>query len=445
MQQRHSYRCIDISLFSLKKTQRTSCTPKLICGCVLRLFIFTVILTAVVQYFRMNKQFWNYRKISRIFSFVDKVDAGETSHSPIEFWRNTANMVDCVQTWSRTARIHPGSIRFQDWDYHYNKSGCPVYPIPKEGVIFHMLRIGAWRPFLCVTIDAFLATQNLKAGHRIFFWYTEEVPQDIYNRYALFPKHLEFRYLNATKEAEGTCMEHMREFSDAKYAAALSLPITTRSDLIRQLLMSKYGGGWIDTDAIPMRNLEPMLRTGPFAQSLGKADWNNHLLYYGPKEAGIAEKMMNIACQMPYNKTEFYIKYKERPIQWDWLYNDGLHKIAVNQGVGITQFPVCYTDGRFWTLANQKPLHPCDENEMRRLPVAIPMQLRQLFTWHARLNQFEDSCIFFRKDQGGQPQNITVAHLVWSRAQTLIERGTIGFGQPLFSGPSTLEHIDEMN
>lgn len=374
-----------------------------------------------------------------ILSFYNKFNSMTIKQAEIQFWNKIKNPIHCISKWITKIDMYPGSRKFQDWDIYFSNSSCPKYPIPKEGVIFHFLHVGKWRPALEVAIDAFLATQNLNAGHRIYYWYVEAIPKQVTQRYQRFKNSIQFRYFNSTEEIRGTCLEHKREFIDDKYAADLSFPIQTRSDMIRQLLMSKYGGAWLDTDAVPLRNLEPMLRIGPFAQGTGNNHWNNHFLYYGPKESGIAKKMLDIICEMPYNKTAFYLKFDERPNLWYWLYNDGLHKIAVNRGIGISYFPVCFTDGRFWNCKKQRSLHPCQDNGMLRLPTKTPIQLQQLFVWHGRIVQFNDSCLSY-----SQLPNITVSTLIWLRAQSLIKKNMIGNGQTLFPSSFRLKTIDDL-
>jgi mannosyltransferase OCH1-like enzyme len=57
----------------------------------------------------------------------------------------------------------------------------------------------------------------------------------------------------------------MREWTDEEYRKEIHMPIQTRSDLIRLLLLSKYGGMWLDADSIPLRDFTPLIRAGPVA------------------------------------------------------------------------------------------------------------------------------------------------------------------------------------
>lgn len=94
----------------------------------------------------------------------------------------------------------------------------------------------------------------------------------------------------------------MREWTDPEYAKEVGVPITTKSDLVRLLLLKKYGGVWLDgalrlvsslcvltsksgrssaddllaffsffsflpfldtADTVPLRDLAPLARIGP--------------------------------------------------------------------------------------------------------------------------------------------------------------------------------------
>lgn len=61
----------------------------------------------------------------------------------------------------------------------------------------------------------------------------------------------------------------MREWTDPEYREELKMPVSTRSDLIRLLLLSKFGGIWLDADSVPLRDFTPLVRGGPVAPSYG--------------------------------------------------------------------------------------------------------------------------------------------------------------------------------
>jgi hypothetical protein len=180
-------------------------------------------------------------------------------------WGQTNTPYNCISDWVEREKIYPVSAKFTDWENTFIKSGCPIYPIPKGGVLFHQFWSGKWRPFNVVNIEAWLATQRLGDGHRLIYWYDNgEPPKSVLNQFRSYADYVEFRKFDRVKEAEGTCVADMPEW-DPVYQKANKMQVATVSDITRNLLLAKYGGVWLDSDTIPMRDLTPLLRSGPSA------------------------------------------------------------------------------------------------------------------------------------------------------------------------------------
>ncbi len=180
----------------------------------------------------------------------------------------------CVTEWIDRDRVSPISTKFTDWEFAYLDSGCPVYPIPRGGLLFHQYWSGKWRPFNEVSIEAWLATQRLGDGHRLIYWFDNgEVPNSVLRKYATgrFADYVEFRKLNRTEEARGTCVANMPEWTSEEYRIANSMKLVSLADITRNLLLAKYGGVWIDSDTIPMRDLTPLIRSGPSAGGVSRS------------------------------------------------------------------------------------------------------------------------------------------------------------------------------
>lgn len=101
------------------------------------------------------------------------------------------------------------------------------------------------------------------------YWYNDGGPPDsVRRRFQPFSDFIEFRELDATKEAVGTCVADMPEWNSPAYRETNDMKLVALSDIIRNLLLSKYGGVWLDADTIPLRDLTPMIRSGPSACSV---------------------------------------------------------------------------------------------------------------------------------------------------------------------------------
>ena len=120
---------------------------------------------------------------------------------------------------------------------------------------------------IALTMDAWLATQRLQDGHQLIFWY-DELPSMLVDRYTKYADFVQFRPFDAAGEAAGTCLASMREYTDEAYRNEVEMATQTKSDLVRVLLLEKYGGVWLDTDSIPMRDFTPILRIGSFSPAV---------------------------------------------------------------------------------------------------------------------------------------------------------------------------------
>jgi hypothetical protein len=182
-------------------------------------------------------------------------------------WGKTQSNPHCIEGWTRREKLHTGSLKLQEWESLFPTSSCPVYPIPREGMFFHQYWTGPWRAFNEISIEAFLGTQRLGDGHRLIYWYENGgPPEDVRARWTGNERgqYVLFRELDRTEEAKGYCVENMPEWNDRN----VNLPYTAKSDLVRNFLLAKYGGIWLGADTIPLRDLTPVIRSGPVAPSV---------------------------------------------------------------------------------------------------------------------------------------------------------------------------------
>ena len=94
------------------------------------------------------------------------------------------------------------------------ESGCPVYPLVAGGHIFHVYWGGRSFPLANILpIESFLATQDLDAGHRLWFWHDAATPppSDIVERFSgpdsPYRNYVSFRAFVPADEVRGTCYE----------------------------------------------------------------------------------------------------------------------------------------------------------------------------------------------------------------------------------------------
>ena len=117
---------------------------------------------------------------------------------------------------------------------------------------------------IAATLDSFVVTQNL-SNTQLLFWFLERPPRGsptfdaLETRFErLAPGAIEFREANITELASGTCVASTPEL----WTTRGSIPLQTKSDVFRLLVLHKYGGIWIDTDTILLRDVTAVWEYG---------------------------------------------------------------------------------------------------------------------------------------------------------------------------------------
>ena len=311
-------------------------------------------------------------------------------------WGPGVNPPRCSWDYIIQHNITTLSPEILDWEEAYLDSGCPVFPVPDEGLIFHLYWHGPWRPQNDFTIEAFLATQRLGDGHRIIFWHDDGGPPESTRKYfQIYSDYVEFREVDIFAESHGTCLELMREWSDVHYRDAMNMPIQTLSDIFRVLILARFGGIWMDADLILLRDLTSVIRMGPAVIGMPDGPYTNAIIIHGPAYGGVGEKVLSVVCRIPYNQTEFHRMWPSNkgPSQWFWLYNSELASICEYlENCGIGRLPAMWTDGMYWGSRGQPMIAPCVQED-KFGGGTFPLKFRGLFTAHLRLDNEKDSCI----------------------------------------------------
>ncbi|GAA5926530.1 uncharacterized protein JCM15063_000301 [Sporobolomyces koalae] len=345
-------------------------------------------------------------------------------------WDLPLRDVDCVRKYAGGGEVNRNSSVLADLEERIVESGCPVFPVPDAGLITHLFWAGKWRTAShALTLDAWLATQSF-ATSSLIWWYEGDGPSEDFAAKYTGPaspyRHVvSFRRFDEAL-ADGTCLTDMREWNDPAYRKEKNLPIPTRSDLIRLLLLSKFGGIWLDADSVPMRDFTPLIRAGPVAPSYG-GTINNNFLLYGPAWSGVGDRVLSLACKMPYDKEQMQELYPELDMgdHFYWLYNEGVHKLCRTEGCGVGDMALQLIDGMFWTGQAYKP---CEAGKYAG-NAALPPQVHGPFTWHARMTQHADDDSCYSRESG------TLLSAVKARIDGLLAHSRLHEGRDLFPGP----------
>ncbi|GAA5834270.1 hypothetical protein JCM3766R1_004507 [Sporobolomyces carnicolor] len=345
-------------------------------------------------------------------------------------WDIPIRDINCVRNFSGGGEVNHNSSFLADLGERIVESGCPVFPVPDAGLITHLFWAGTWRPGSHgLTLDAWLATQPFETSSLIW-WYEGDGPSpEFVAKYAgpdsPYRNVVSFRRFDDAL-AEGTCLTQMREWMDDDYRKSINMPIQTRSDLIRLLLLSKYGGIWLDADSVPLRDFTPLIRAGPVAPTFQNTI-NNNFLLYGPAWSGIGDRVLSLACQMPYDELAIKEKYPDLDMGnlFYWLYNMGVHKLCQTRGCGVGNLAMQLIDGMAWT---GQVFMPCERG---RYPSGspLPSNLHGPFAWHARMTAIPDN------DYCYQRESATLLSAVIARIQGVLAHTRIDEGRDLFPGP----------
>lgn len=184
--------------------------------------------------------------------------------------------------------------------------GCPVYPLPDEGLIVrisllltnrrslvlserrsaqtHLFWSGRkWRtPTFSLTTDSWLATQpsspSSTSPNRLIWWYETPPPSTFISHYTSpsspYRSIVEFRQFDESL-SEGTCLDEMREWKDLSYRREVEMPSMTRRDLVRLLILQRFGGVFADVDIVFLRDLKEVVRAGPgvIVEKVSRFSW----------------------------------------------------------------------------------------------------------------------------------------------------------------------------
>ncbi|GAA5921001.1 hypothetical protein JCM1841_003251 [Sporobolomyces salmonicolor] len=327
--------------------------------------------------------------------------------------------------------IDRNSSLLADWNNGIASSGCPIYPIPDAGLITHLFWSGRWRPTSHgLTTDAWLATQRLGAGNQLIWWYEGDGPDEAFlERYTSptspYRKYVSFRKFEDSL-AEGTCLTNMREWADKEYQQEIHFPVSTRSDLIRLLLLSKYGGIWLDADSVPLRDFTPLIRSGPAVPTDG-GTINNNVLIYGPTWSGVGQRVLELACQMPYNVTTVKERFPDFQM-WEpsyWLYNAGVSRLCRTRDCGLGHIPIAWVDMMYWSPSGVAPCeaHAYDPNK------PLPATVHGPFAYHSRMTKHSDGDPCYNAESG------TLISAIKKRIETRLATVPLTIGGDLFPGP----------
>mmetsp|Transcript_20387 Transcript_20387/g.52972 ORF Transcript_20387/g.52972 Transcript_20387/m.52972 type:complete len:701 (-) Transcript_20387:1072-3174(-) len=243
-----------------------------------------------------------------------------------------------------------------DFDGWASRTGCGRAPTSDEKLTLHMAWAGRWNDAfagdIAATLDSFVVTQDLSRT-QLIFWFLEPFPTASASFTALTDRFsgtdtlgrgaVEFRRADLDALARGTCVEHTPRL----WRTFGSIPLQTKSDVFRMVVLHQHGGIWIDTDTILLRDVAPIWEWGgefggKFAMTL---KYNNAFLGLR-QNSTLSRELLGLICRFPKidgRRAEYCAEVGE-PCHSEWWYNHGPQQWAVRNKLGLVVFPIALFD-----------------------------------------------------------------------------------------------------
>jgi hypothetical protein len=168
------------------------------------------------------------------------------------------------------------------------------YQYPDEITNFHIYtEVKNEKELEC--IKSYFATQNLKKT-KLILWSDYDISD---NPHIIpYKDYIDFRVYDPIKEAKGTPIED--EYEKLK---ATDTKHYLQSDLLRLLVLHKYGGVWVDMDIIFLRDFKPILDQEYMYQWGSETDYANQgacaTVLSVKKESEFSIKLLEVLKTMP--------------------------------------------------------------------------------------------------------------------------------------------------
>eukprot|EP00041_Stephanoeca_diplocostata_P024867 m.640383 g.640383 ORF g.640383 m.640383 type:complete len:665 (-) comp22621_c0_seq1:127-2121(-) len=357
-------------------------------------FFFLHILATTTSNNIMYLNFDGYRNAGDAMASyrADLSDSAHKSEKSMNHMHNFGNVMErrnCVQSYileefgydQVSTFLTPGCDRAAIWDFdRWASRRCSTEPLasernlndpvessvhetaaPRHTLLIHTAWIGSITGIfqeICALIDSFLLTHDVEDGKAKFTLWLFEVPRDdvhlgtlkaLYN----FTASVRFLFGSEHDLARGTCLQGNTDYLNVTVSAQdrhkkLSnvMGPKEKADMLRLLILHKYGGLWVDTDSIILRNLQNVLEYfGEFAAKVTMAPYYNNNVLGLRRGSDTALKLIDYVCMTPYSRdTRRYCSIVGAPCYPKWYWNHGVIQMAVRDRLPLVIIPWSYTD-----------------------------------------------------------------------------------------------------
>lgn len=340
-------------------------------------FLLLTVLTICSTYFlNLSNQFINKQQLT-VSSFISSEPPSiHQNVTSLPNGKKRCALIDCDKNknWMEDCELI---------DYHYSK--------PHNTLYYHVYWKGEVHWMLPLLIKSYLVTQQLNIS-KLIVWSPlslEEEPnkKDRVHDQSLkreplnelqelrdkFPDNIELRVFEREELIKGTCMEKNEVFNQFLKSMRPQL----ESDVVRVLLLNRFGGVWMDSDILLMKDLMNLISAArEFSTHLGGNTMNNHILHIN-RNSGTGKKLTEALCGMIQPNPPV------KPSVPSWILNDALslycNKILKCELTGVHR---CLTDPQ-WLYGFPSCRQPSNLSEAYQ-------KLSAAFVLHHRLDDCKD-------------------------------------------------------
>lgn len=165
---------------------------------------------------------------------------------------------------------------------------------------------------------------------------------------------VEFKQADLFALAKGTCLAGRADYLSQEVPANWhpsnhsTMGPKEKADMVRMMILHKYGGVWVDTDTIILRDLRPLAEwLGEFAAKVTLSAYYNNNVLGIRKKSPVAKKMLDYICQTPFtgrSNAQEYCQVVGTPCYPKWWWNHGIIQMAVRNSIGLSIVPWSFTD-----------------------------------------------------------------------------------------------------
>lgn len=292
--------------------------------------------------------------------------------------------------------------------------------------------------WLMLTLKAWLITQDLERSVLTFWTSADDVQQ--YKEYLQkvksttkeingstpftlfedpdYSQYIEMKVFNYDEEIKATPLElstYWRNWTavagDIGPKAALNAaPSVPLSDIVRSILLHNYGGIWLDTDAVPLRDLYNIsVGVGlQFIPKWGGSKWggdggfsNSHVMWIAHPRAPLARRRLEHMLLFPYSFPEAWPRQPQTGLK-SWVFNDALPEHTRADQAQLYGLPPGSSSipnpGQLpqhvledieipFPLGWFDPIWPCEKDLYETFAQSV--ECKSFFVWH-RLNKPQD-------------------------------------------------------